>query len=79
MNLGATHVGAVDLLVRALYVPDVEGENGDFSIKATDGNLKLGYGVRVGVLDATNLVVYRAHGGYTALARAIGSTSSSCN
>jgi hypothetical protein len=51
VNLGATNVGGIDLLVSALYVPDVEGSGGDFSIKATDGNLKLGYGVRVGVLD----------------------------
>jgi hypothetical protein len=50
-NLGATHVGGVDLLVSALYLPDVEGSGNDFSIKAKDGNLKLGYGVRVGVLD----------------------------
>ncbi len=51
LNLGATRVGAVDVIVSALYVPDVEGDGGDFSIKATDGNLKLGYGVRVGILD----------------------------
>jgi hypothetical protein len=53
VSLAATHMGAVDLLVSALYVPDVEGNNGDFSIKAKDGNLKLGYGVRVGILDET--------------------------
>lgn len=51
VNLGATHIGGIDALVSALYVPDVEGTGGDFSIKATDGNLKLGYGIRVGVLD----------------------------
>lgn len=49
VNLGATHIGGVDALVSALYLPDVSGS--DFSIKAKDGNLKLGYGVRVGILD----------------------------
>ena len=53
LNLGATHIGAVDLIISALYLPDVAGEGGDFSIKAKDGNLKLGYGVRVGLLDET--------------------------
>ena len=51
VNLGATHVGGVDALVSALYLPDVTGTGNDFSIKAKDGNLKLGYGVRIGVLD----------------------------
>ena len=51
LNLGATHVGGVDAIVSALYVPDVQGNGGDFSIKAKDGNLKFGYGVRVGLLD----------------------------
>jgi hypothetical protein len=49
VNLGATHVGGIDALVSALYLPDVS--EGDISIKANDGNLKLGYGIRVGVLD----------------------------
>jgi len=53
LNLGATHIGGVDLLVSALYVPDIEGEGGDFSIKAKDGNLKLGYGFRIGALEET--------------------------
>jgi hypothetical protein len=51
VNLGVTHVGGVDAIVSALYLPDVQGEGGDFSIKAKDGNLKLGYGVRIGLLD----------------------------
>lgn len=51
MNLGATHVGGIDALVSALYIPDVTGSGNDFSIKAKDGNLKLGYGLRVGILD----------------------------
>jgi hypothetical protein len=51
VNLAATHVGGVDAIVSALYLPDVTGEGNEFSIKAKDGNLKLGYGVRIGVLD----------------------------
>jgi hypothetical protein len=51
--IGPTNIGGIDVLVSALYLPDVEGEDGDFSIKANDGNLKLGYGLRVGVLDET--------------------------
>jgi hypothetical protein len=50
-SLGATNVGGLDFIVSALYIPDIEGEGGDFSIKAKDGNLKLGYGLRVGLLD----------------------------
>ena len=50
-SFGATNVGGLDLIVSALYLPDVKGEDGDFSIKATDGNLKLGYGLRIGVFD----------------------------
>jgi hypothetical protein len=51
VNLGATNIGGIDALVSALYLPDVTGEGNDFSIKAKDGNLKLGFGVRIGVLD----------------------------
>ena len=51
VNLGATNVGGIDLLVSGLYMPNFEGEGGDFSIRAKDGNTKFGYGVRVGVLD----------------------------
>jgi hypothetical protein len=49
MNLGATRVGGIDVLVSALYMP--EADIGDFSLKAPDGSLKLGYGVRVGLLE----------------------------
>lgn len=51
--IGPTNLGGIDLLVSALYLPDVEGEDGGFSVKASDGNLKLGYGLRVGILDET--------------------------
>jgi len=51
INLGATHMGGIDILVSALYIPDIEGDGDEFSVKAKDGNLKLGYGLRIGVLD----------------------------
>ncbi len=49
INVGATRVGGIDVLVSALYIP--EADLGDFSLKAPDGSLKLGYGVRVGLLE----------------------------
>jgi hypothetical protein len=51
--VGPTNLGGIDVILSALYLPDVEGEDGEFSIKANDGNLKLGYGLRVGILDET--------------------------
>lgn len=56
LNLGATHLGALDVLLSALYLPDVTGGGNDFSINAKDGNLKLGYGLRVGILDENVLM-----------------------
>ncbi len=49
LNVGATRVGGIDVLVSALYMP--EADLGDFSLRAPDGSLKLGYGVRVGLLE----------------------------
>ena len=54
VNLGATHVGGIDAIVSALYLPDVN--QGDINIKAKDGNLKLGYGVRIGLLDESLVI-----------------------
>lgn len=50
-SFGATRVGGLDLVVSALYLPDVEDDGSGFSVTAKDGNLKLGYGVRIGILD----------------------------
>lgn len=47
--LATTHIGGVDAIVSALYLPNVTGN--EVSIKAKGGNLKLGYGVRIGLLD----------------------------
>ena len=50
-SAGPTNIGGVDLLVSALYLPNID--QSDYKIKAKDGNLKFGYGVRVGLLDET--------------------------
>lgn len=47
--LAITNVGGVDLLVSAAYVP--EFEQGGVEVKVPNGSLKLGYGVRVGILQ----------------------------
>ena len=48
IGLGVTRVGGVDLLASATYVPEVDA--GAVAIAPTDGALKIGYGVRVGLL-----------------------------
>lgn len=52
--LGVTRVGGIDLLGSATYVPDIEGD--DATITTTDGNLKIGYGARVGILEQSLIV-----------------------
>lgn len=56
--LGVTHLGGVDLLVSATYIPEVgDAEKGDeFTLKAPDGSLKLGYGARLGILQEGKVV-----------------------
>lgn len=49
ISLGVTHVGAIDALVSATYLPNVSG--GDVSLNTSGSNLKFGYGVRVGLLE----------------------------
>ncbi len=48
VSLGVTHVGGVDALVSATYLPNVDG--GDFKM-TPKSNLKFGYGLRVGLLE----------------------------
>ncbi len=48
-SLGVTHVGGVDALVSATYLPNVSG--GDLKMAVSGSNLKFGYGVRVGLLE----------------------------
>lgn len=52
--VGLTNVGGVDLLVSAFYVPDVEEDQ--VSVRTSKSALKLGYGVRVGILQETSIV-----------------------
>lgn len=52
--LPLTHIGGIDALVTATYIPDYNGN--DVSVKATGGNLKWGYGARVGFLEESLLV-----------------------
>ncbi|HLA90812.1 MAG TPA: hypothetical protein VJL28_10330 [Gemmatimonadaceae bacterium] len=52
-SLGVSHIGGVDALVTATYLQDVEG--GDVKLTLTGGNLKFGYGVRVGLLEESLL------------------------
>jgi hypothetical protein len=52
--LAITNVGGVDLLVSASYLP--EFNSGNVSVKVPNGSLKLGYGVRVGILQESLLV-----------------------
>ncbi|MDE3054784.1 MAG: hypothetical protein KGJ70_12915 [Gemmatimonadota bacterium] len=47
--VGVTNVAGVDLLVNAAYIPEVNQNN--LSVKVPNGSLKLGYGVRVGIIQ----------------------------
>jgi hypothetical protein len=51
--LAITNVGGVDLLVSAAYLPEFDG-NG-VSVKVPNGSLKVGYGVRVGIIQESIL------------------------
>jgi len=55
--LGLTNVLGVDALVSAFYVPEYNAgfkkADSQFAIETPDGQLKLGYGVRVGILGET--------------------------
>jgi hypothetical protein len=48
LPLGITTVGSVDALVSAFYLPNVEYDQ--VSLRASGGNLKVGYGLRIGIL-----------------------------
>lgn len=52
--LGLTHVGGVDALVSASYLP--EYGNGDFRVRLPDGSFKFGWGARVGILEESMVV-----------------------
>ncbi len=48
--LPLTNILGVDALVSAEYVPTINGDSGDFSLKPST-NLRFGYGVRIGLLS----------------------------
>lgn len=49
--LGLTSIGGIDLLLSGTYVPEVEED--DFSLTAPEGQFKLGYGARLGLVEET--------------------------
>ena len=49
--LGFTHVGAVDVILSGMYVPEIDEEQ--VRIRTPDGEFKLGYGARVALLQET--------------------------
>ncbi|HET7623095.1 MAG TPA: hypothetical protein VFK39_14415 [Gemmatimonadaceae bacterium] len=51
--VGVTHVGGVDAIASAAYVPDVT--SGSVGISSPDGSLKLGYGARLGIMSESIL------------------------
>jgi hypothetical protein len=54
LPLAITNVGGIDLLVSASYLPEFNSSG--VSVKVPNGSLKLGYGVRLGVLQESLLV-----------------------
>jgi hypothetical protein len=52
--LGLTSVGSVDALVSAFYLPNVDASQ--VSLRTSGGGLRLGYGVRVGILGESLVV-----------------------
>lgn len=49
LPLGVTHIGGVDALISATYLPNVNG-NG-VAVKVSGSNFKFGFGVRIGLLE----------------------------
>ena len=54
INVGLTAVGGVDALLSAFYVPDIDKD--PVAVRTTGGRLRLGYGLRVGILQESALV-----------------------
>jgi len=54
LPLGLTNVGGVDLLLSAMYIPEFDQSN--VSLQLPDGNLKIGYGARVGLLQESLVI-----------------------
>jgi hypothetical protein len=58
ISLGVTHMGGVDALVTATYLPNVSSGSGtgDVDFKVNGSSWKIGYGARIGVLEESALV-----------------------
>ena len=54
LPLGLTNVGGVDVLLSAWYLPEYSGEG--IEVAPEDGGLKIGYGLRVGLLQESLLI-----------------------
>lgn len=54
LPLGLTNVGGVDVLLSAWYLPEYSGEGVD--VAPEDGGLKIGYGLRLGLLQESLLI-----------------------
>ena len=54
--LGVTRVGSVDAIVSFMYLPSIDGENGEPGVSLPDGNFRFGYGARVGLIDEAIIV-----------------------
>jgi len=54
--MGVTKVGGIDLLLTGTYLPKPSSDNGGTQIELPGGNTKIGYGVRVGLLQESIVV-----------------------
>ncbi|MHB1310814.1 MAG: hypothetical protein ACYC3L_02265 [Gemmatimonadaceae bacterium] len=54
--MGVTRVGGLDLLMTATYVPNVSSGSDEVQVDLPGGSTKLGYGVRVGLLQESIVV-----------------------
>lgn len=56
LPLGVTRVGSVDAIVSFMYLPDIESESGEPGLTLPDGNIRFGYGARVGLIQEAIVV-----------------------
>lgn len=54
--LGLTHVGGIDALVNATYIPNYGDETEDVRVETSGSAFKIGYGVRIGVIEESKLL-----------------------
>lgn len=54
--VGLTHVGGVDALVNATYIPNYGDETEDVRVETSGSAFKIGYGVRIGVIEESKLL-----------------------